>query len=290
MAISHITVLGGDLRQAYTAEYLASCGYPVTCFHTPDFPYPDTIQAADSLSSALENTSVLILPAPFSQDGRHLFQKNTASSLISIDELLAAIPAHTSVFYNGMSQPVQEQLAEPGCILHNLADVPEFSRENAMLTAEGLLSDVIRYTPFSIQDTAALLIGYGKCGHAIGTLFSSLSTRIYVLEKDVSRQLLAEEHGLLALSDSEKKTILPHCDLIINTVPEQVLTFPELGLLPGNCHIFDIASAPYGFSSHITTEFSLPCFRLPGLPGKFSPKTAGIITGKTIERMIQHDL
>lgn len=290
MAISHITILGGDLRQAYAAEYLSSCGYHVTCLGTPDFPYSSTIHVTESLSRALEHAPALLMPGPFSQDNKHLFQRNHTLAPLTISTLLEQIPRRTTVFYNSMSVPFQESLLEKDCTLYNLADSPEFSKENARHTAEGLLCEVIRYTPFSLFDTVTLLLGYGRCGHAIGSLFPALGTRIYVLEQDMPRQLQAEENGLLALSASERKTILPHCDLILNTIPEQVLTEEELHSLSGNCHIFDIASAPFGFSSDITAEYSLPCFRLPGLPGKFAPKTAGTATGRTIERMIHHGL
>lgn len=288
MEISSFTVLGGDLRQAYAAEYLASRGYQITCFLTPDFPYSSTIHVTDSLPNAFEKNPAFLMPGPFSLDGMHLFQKK--GNPIVIKELIENIPKGSAIFYNGMSSAFQEQFLERGCTLHNLANVQEFSKENARLTAEGLLCEVLRYTPFSLQNTVTLLLGYGTCGTAIGTLFSALGTRIYVMEREVSKQLHAEENGLLALSPSEKNTILPHCDLIINTIPQKVLTDEELKLLPGNCHIFDIASAPFGFSSDITAEFSLPYFRLPSLPGRFCPKTAGIVIGKTIERMTHHEL
>lgn len=290
MAISHITILGGDLRQAYVAEYLNSRGYPVTCFHAPDFPYSSAITVTDSFLQIRENSTAFLMPSPFSQDGTHLFQKKIDLSPVSVEELVKQIPTGSIIFFNGMSTSIQEHLEAKNCILYNLANAPDFCDENAHLTAEALLSEVIRYTPFSLQNTAILLLGYGQCGSAIGTLFSSLGTRIYVLERDFQKQMLAEQNGLLALSSSEKKTLLPHFDLIINTIPETVLTKDDLELLPGNCHIFDIASSPFGFSSDITAEYALPYFRLPGLPGRFSPQTAGIALGKTIERMIHHGL
>lgn len=289
MSISQITFLGGDLRQSYAAEYLSSCGYQITCFQTPDFPYSSNINLSESLEQAL-NSPVLFMPIPFSKDGVYLFQRNSSTTPLTIQTLFQQIPPHTIIFHNGMPISFQEQLESKGCKLYSLSDSLEFCEINAQLTAEGLLSDVIRYTPFSLQNTVTLLLGYGRCGNAIGTLFSCLNTRIYVLERDVSKQLQAEENGLLALSDSEKNTILPHCDLVINTIPKQILGEQDLKLLSGNCHIFDIASAPFGFSTDITSEFFLPYFRLPGLPGKFHPKTAGIATGQAIERMIHHGI
>lgn len=289
MAISQITLLGGDLRHAYTAEYLNSCGYTVTCLGTPDFPHHTNIQRVTSLEQALE-TEALFMPTPFSKDGVHLFQKNTTVSSISISELLSRLSHHMAIFHNDMPTVFQEQFESAGGRLYALSDSLEFAVANAKLTAEGLLSDVIRYTPFSLKNVRILLLGYGRCGSAIGTLFSAFETGIYVLERELSKQLQAEEHGLLALSENEKKTILPSCNLVINTIPQAVLTQEELALLPGDCHIFDIASAPFGFSNDICSEFAIPYFRLSGLPGKFHPKTAGIIAGKTIERMIYHGL
>lgn len=289
MAISQITLLGGDLRHAYTAEYLNSCGYAVTCFGTPDFPYHTNIQRVTSLEQALE-TEALFMPTPFSKDGSHLFQKNTTVSPISISELLCRLSHPMAIFHNGMPTAFQEQFESAGGRLYALSESLEFAAANAKLTAEGLLSDVIRYTPFSLKNVRILLLGYGRCGSAIGTLFSAFETGIYVLERELSKQLQAEEHGLLALFESEKKTILPRCNLVINTIPQAVLTQEELALLPRDCHIFDIASAPFGFSNDVCSEFALPYFRLSGLPGKFYPQTAGIIAGKTIERMIYHGL
>ena len=290
MAISHITILGGDLRQAYAAEYLSSCGCQITCFQTPDFPYNSTIHVTDSLSQALQDSSALLMPSPFSQDSIHLFQRNRALPLLSVEKLLEQLPCSSVVFYHGMSASAEKKLKEKNCTLYPLGDSPDFLTENARLTAEGLVSEVIRYTPFSLQHSVTLLLGYGTCGSAIGTLLAPFGSRVYVLEQDEQKQAQAEQNGLLSLSFGEKNTILRHCNLIINTIPQQILTEDELKLLPGNCHIFDIASAPFGFSSDITAEYFLPYFRLPGLPGRFSPKTAGTVIGKTIERMIHHDI
>lgn len=290
MTISHITVLGGDLRQAYAAEYLSLAGYHITCFKTPCFPYNSSIQVTQSLSEALKGTPALLLPSPLTRDGIHLFEKTKDSQLLSLEELIGQLSDDSIIFCNGITPSFQKQLSVKHRLLYNLGNSPEFTAENARLTAEGLLSELIRFTPFSLENASILLLGYGHCGKAVSTLLSSFTHRIYVWECENSKQVQAEQNGLLVLSPSEKNTILPHCHLIINTIPEHVLTKHDLEFLSGNCHIFDIASAPFGFSSDITTTYSLPYFRLPGLPGKFSPKTAGITIGTTIERMIHHGI
>ena len=73
-------------------------------------------------------------------------------------------------------------------------------------------------------------------------------------------------------------------------MPAPVLEPSSLLLLDSYCHIFDIASAPFGFPADITEKCLLPYYRLPGIPGRFSPISAGKMIGKTIERMTEHEL
>lgn len=290
MAISSITVLGGDLRQCYAAEYLASCGFPVTCCSTPDFPVHSSIQKSENLSSALEQTSFLLLPTPCSKDGVHLFLQNTDSGLIPLSELEQSLSSQHTLFFHSIPKELQHKLSSKGCRFRSFSQKPEYLEANARLTAEGLLCDVIRFTPFSLKDATILLLGFGCCGNAIASVMSGLGAKLYILEQTPEKQRQAEHAGFLALAASELDTILPHCRLVINTIPANVLSGSQVSLLPGYCHIFDIASAPFGFPEDTTRTYLLPYYRLPGIPGKFCPQTAGINIGRTIERMITHAL
>lgn len=290
MAISSITVLGGDLRQCYAAEHLASCGFPVTCCGTPGFPFHSSIQKADTLSGALDQASCLLLPTPYSKDNVHLFQQTSVSPLLLLSELEGALSGRHTLFFHSIPGNLQEQLSPTGCCLRSFSQIPEYLKENARLTAEGLLCDVIRLTPFSLKDTTVLLLGFGCCGSAIAAVLSGLGAKLYILEQVPQKQRQAEHSGFLSLAVSELNTILPRCSLVINTIPDTVLSGAQISLLPGCCHIFDIASAPFGFPEDTTRTYLLPYYRLPGIPGKFCPKTAGITIGRTIERMMTHAL
>ena len=87
MELSSITILGGDLRHCYTAEYLHEKGWQVVCFHTPKFPHSTGIQISDSLKLALEYSDLILLPTPLSKDGIHLFQMETAFPCIPLSKL-----------------------------------------------------------------------------------------------------------------------------------------------------------------------------------------------------------
>ncbi|EOS25625.1 dipicolinic acid synthetase, A subunit [Lachnospiraceae bacterium 3-1] len=290
MAISSIAILGGDLRQCHTAEYLNACGCQVTCYHTPDFSYSSDIIQEDSLSEALMGADVVLAPTPLSKDGAHLFQANSEKPLCLLSQLWDTISTDQIFAVYSLSSDIENLVKEKGFSVLQFSRLPIFSRENALLTAEGLLSEVIRYTPISLSSSRVLLLGYGCCGSAICTLLHPLCRSIYVLEEEVQKQEQAEKKGICPIQKEDFSTVLPHCNIVINTIPLPVLESDQIQELSGSCYIFDIASPPFGFSEDITEKYLLPYFRLPGLPGRFSPVTSGQIIGKIVERITDYVL
>ncbi|NBH15696.1 hypothetical protein D3Z36_16425 [Lachnospiraceae bacterium] len=285
-----ITILGGDLRQCYAAEYFRTLGWQVVCWHTPEFPFHSDIFITDNLADALEHSTLILAPAPLTREADTLFQSDAIQTPFPLDSLWAEIKrTHTFAAFS-LNDEQQRTLLEKECRILTYGSSPLFVAENALLTAEGLLSEVIRCTPFSLSSANIMLLGYGHCGLEIGTLFSPLCQSIYLLERDAAKQRLAKENGILSVTPADLPQVLPQCQILINTIPAFVLEPPLIRLLHHSCHIFDIASAPYGFPVDSTRKYLLPYYRLPGIPGRFSPITAGELIGKTIERMTEHDL
>ena len=276
MAISSIAILGGDLRQCHTAEYLNNSGCQAACFHTLNFPCSPGVSHADSLPDALSGADVVLAPTPLTKDGVHLFQADSEQAPCLLSEVWDALSS--------------DQIFAVYSLSSDIAQLPVFARENALLTAEGLLSEIIRYTPFSLSSARVLLLGYGCCGSAISSLLHPLCRSIYVLEQEPEKRELAEKKGVCPIQEEDFSTVLPRCNIVVNTIPAFVLEPEEIRKLPGSCHIFDIASAPFGFSEDITEKFLLPYFRLPGLPGRFSPVSSGQMIGKIVERITDYVL
>ncbi len=290
MAISSIAILGGDLRQCYAAEYLHACGWQVTCFLTPDFPYSSDIIQENSLSEALTQADVILAPTPLSKDGVHLFQADGNKPPCLLSELWDSVNSGQIFAAHSLSQDIARLLKEKGCQTSLFSQLAIFSMENALLTAEGLLGEIIRCTPFSLSSARVLLLGYGYCGSAVSSLLHPLCRGVYVLEQDLEKQEAAEKKGICPIREEDFSTLLPRCNLVVNTIPAHILEPDQLQELPGSCHIFDIASAPFGFSEDLTEKHLLPYFRLPGLPGRFSPVTSGQLIGKIVERITDYVL
>lgn len=303
-----MTVLGKDLRQRYLAQYMHTMGHDVICFGTMPFPFSQAgeIPVSEDLAHALSRSRLILGPIPFSRDGVRL----NASNDISLSTLLELLKPGQIV--------VGGALPDSFCLSCRHAQIPvldlmkdeSFVRMNAALTAEGLLASLIQETPFSLQGCRLLLLGYGHCGQAIGSIFNgehlrqrSLSSEaqkpknsllasvsLTVCEKDPYKLSLAKSQNFQAFTPEGLSGQTLDYDLVVNTVPARILTDSQIGRLPAHCVLFDIASAPFGFDPEACPK-RLLLVQCPGIPGKSMPKTAGEATGAIIlERILSYGL
>lgn len=260
------------------------------CYHTPDFPYPPGIIRTDCLDEAIAHAELILAPTPLTRDNHTLFQTAYEEHSCSLEDLWQELtPKHTFITLN-LPEDHQKILKNVGCQILVFGNDAFFQAANAQLTAEGLLAEIIRCTPFALSSADVLLLGYGRCGTAIAKILHFFCRNIYVIEQDAAKQENARQNGLTLVDSRDFTHTLPECQIIINTIPAPVLRPEQLTQMHQACHIFDIASAPFGFPSDITEKCLMPYYRLPGIPGRFSPVTAGETIGRTVERMVKHAL
>lgn len=295
-----ITVLGGDLRQCYLAEYMCSLGHDVICFGTVPFPFSTAggLSQTEDLHTALAKTRLAIGPVPFSKDGIHLYQeqeggspnanqKPYGGSPLSLDALKDALRPGQILLGFGIPDDFSASCAKSGISVWDFSDSETLARANAAFTAEGLLAFVIAETSFSLKGKKALLLGFGRCGQEIVKLFSKFEISFTILDRDPAARALAEPDSR-TLAEGALSALPMDFDLVLNTIPARLLTPREIALLPEHCVLFDIASAPFGFDSKHAVRKLVRC---PGIPGKTMPKTAGEFLGKVIiERMLSYGI
>jgi dipicolinate synthase subunit A len=178
---------------------------------------------------------------------------------------------------------------ERGVSVFDFLKEPSLTLANAALTAEGFLSVLIRETPFSLMKRKALLLGFGRCGREIGKLLRFFDMEVFVLDREESCLLTALNMGLIPATLEELRPFPWDYDVIINTVPAQILEKEQLECVPKDCVIFDIASFPFGFAPASLEELQLKLVHASGIPGCYMAKTAGELLGKAmIERMSSH--
>jgi len=144
----------------------------------------------------------------------------------------------------------------------------DFLFKNAELTAEGLLAIIIQNTNFALADAKILILGFGRCGKAILRILSRFSCLVDIYDT-VPESPLGTSYNI-----------------VINTIPAPVCTKEFLRQFTSDCIFFEIASAPGGFDKIAMEEMGFVMIDCPGIPGLYSPKSAGAAIGQTVISII----
>lgn len=285
-----IAILGGDYRQCYLAEYFMKTGHAVTCCHTLPFSYSHQPDLNDSLDEVLSDNTLIVGPVPFTRDQENLnCGSNAVISLYSIFKKLQPghllsggnLPGFALAHCREKSIPAFDYMSSETLLL-----------ENAELTAEGMLCRILQDTPFALTGTPVLIWGLGRCGFALAKKLKTLGCPVTAADIHPDRIQLAQDCKISMLPStfwkeapvSEQAELFDRFPIMVNTVPHPVLTKERLELVgaPKNCILFDLASPPGGIDKTAAEHLGFKIYSCLGLPGKYSPKTAGELIGKII--------
>lgn len=144
--------------------------------------------------------------------------------------------------------------------------------ENDNITVDGII-DYIQ----NIKHDNICLLGYGNIGKK---LYQKLEKNIKSIGIIDSKD---EIKDITFYTDDNKimQEKLNNCDLIINTVPNNIIK--ESTAYNLKTSILDIASSPYGVSREIIDKYKLNYYLYSGIPGKYDPERAGKILLKKIK-------
>lgn len=260
--------VGGDGRQAYTVRRLREAGYTV----------------ADDPASLPDGYDAVLLPLPVTSDGLHIKDTN-----IGVRQFCESLAPDTVLFAGKLPADLQNLLRQNGVRVFDYYARPEFNRKNAVPTAQGTLLFVMRSSSRIVSDLTVLVTGYGVCGKAVCRAFRSLGADVVSCSRGYAALADAQADGLRAVPLKAIASVLPDADVVINTVPAQILLEHEIDLLRGDALLADIASAPHGFDLQYAASAGKTVHLLPSLPGKCFPETAGNIIADTVKNIAEEE-
>ncbi len=209
-----------------------------------------------------DNNCVLILPIQGIDEQGYIF--NTKEQLVQHIEGITKI-------YTGNANNLLKNI----CMKHNIELIEYLQDEvlvtqNSLLTAEAILSLCISETNKSIFDSNILVLGYGNCGKKICELLKKLNVTPTIYTKKEEDYSIAENYGI---KTSYNLQDISEYDIIINTIPVNVLTNNDYNKISAQSFILDIVSK--GVINHkLSKKLKLNTYIAPSLPGKYSPYTA----------------
>lgn len=278
----NIVIVGGDKRQKYLKEYLSGQGLAVSSYGLFDWD-DDT----DKLKSMIDENSVIILPLPATRNGKTVNMPFSKKE-IEVDRLLSFLGKENLVFGGIIKGELLSRLRETDVPYIDYYD-KAFIEKNAVLTAFGTLKIILEHIDFALPMGKFAVTGYGRVAKETASLLSSLSCNVTVFARNPSQREDAMIKGCKAHPITMLSSLAHEYDIIINTVPSQIFTEETSKNINEKCKVIELASAPYGMDFELLRKNGVEVIKAFGLPGKYTPKTAGEIIGKRIQQHLQKE-
>lgn len=282
-----IGIVGGDRRVPFFLPSLLSAGarvYGVGMELLPDFP--EVVRC--ELTQAVDECHALILPM---QGCDQCCRVATAYGLVPIELACRKLSKKNLLVLSGLASVGLWEISR-----NNQWHLVEFAGDNELAilnsipTAEGAIRLAQERAQITIHGSRALVVGIGRCGTSLALLLKNMGADVAVAARRRCELARAASLGLKPVMLNELEAALKDMDFVFNTVPHPVLGVDELTATGTDVVIIDIASAPGGIDFAAAQRLGKTAVLAPGIPGKFTPKTAGIILGRVLPRLIIENL
>jgi dipicolinate synthase subunit A len=240
------TVIGGDLRQVHLASLLALDGYSILAVGLDrDVEISPNIIRCKSASEAVQKSSCVILPLPFTVDGVTV-NAPFARSPVPLEEIWGAANDNTIITGGKFTEKIWDISRKHGFKLIDYYDREELAILNTIPTAEGAIQIAMEELPITIHGAKCLVTGYGRVSKMLCHDLKALGADVTACARRFADIAWIKTMGYKAVHMSKLFDIISDFDVVFNTVPAVVLTEEVLSNVKNDCLVIDLASKPGG--------------------------------------------
>ena len=134
----------------------------------------------------------------------------------------------------------------------------------------------------SIFESKILILGAGRTGKATGALLARLGVEFSICSHDTENFSICHLFSQKNYFKTDFLKNLNDFDIIINTIPAEIIPREKYADIKKNCLFLEIASVQTVVGK-VDFEYKL----CPALPQKYSAQTAGKYLFECIERMLK---
>ncbi len=285
-----VVILGGDDRELHLANSLVSSGARVYTVGFEKTRYNIKAKAIYTFKDCFDfedSVDALILPFPGIDANWNLKSKFTNRVINFKDELNSLnLPPLTLVGF--AKEELKKFYQDKKAVLIEVGDKDEVAILNSIPTAEGAIALAIENTPFTLDATPVLILGFGRCGKTLTRRLTGLNAEVTVVTRSLADRARVREMGGFSMSMDELRTEnLQKYRVVFNTVPQKVLDKEIIGKLSLTSVIIDIASGEGGTDFEAANKRKLNAILAKGLPGKYAPETSGNILSRVYPKLIK---
>lgn len=283
-----IAVIGGDARYLELIRQLTTL--PDTTIILVGFDKIEQgytgLKQVDFSDLVIADIDVVILPITGTDSDGNLEIVFSDQSIRLTKEWFHKLHTDAIVFTGTANDYLTSATEKASVSLIPLLERDDVAIYNSIPTAEGTIMMAMEQTDYTLHSSRVIVVGFGRVGHTVANKFSALGARVSVSASRIKDLARITEMGLTAIPLAELSEYTSECDLLINTVPAQVINKGSIQQLPSHSIIIDLASKPGGTDFDYAKRRGIKAILAKSLPGNVAPKTAGKILADVIKKLI----
>ncbi|MCR5185555.1 MAG: dipicolinate synthase subunit DpsA [Clostridia bacterium] len=281
-----IAVVGGDLRIVKLIEMLIKDGYKVYTYaleNSEDLLMLDNVEMCPTLEETLSYSKVVVGPVPLSSDRKRV-SSPFGRNIVELDEFIEAMNGKYLIAGN---VTIKDELDLNNVQFTDLFKREEFSVLNTIATAEGTIQIAMEETQRTIHGSNVLVMGFGRIGKVLAKMLDGIGAKVYCEARKNEDISWIKAYGYNPIHLNDLNDHLDKFDIIINTIPFQILTGDRLDLVKKDTVIVDLASNPGGVDRKAARERNLRVIWALSLPAKVAPLTSAEFIKETIYHVLK---
>lgn len=287
-----LAVIGGDVRQLWLARALAADGYEVAVCGADSQTGEGILGGAVrcvTLSDALGLCDAVILPLPYTSDGRRVNCPLGGEILLS--DVFGGVPRGTLILAGRVDDAVRALALSSGLEIEDYYEREDVCVANAIPTAEGAAAVAMTELPVTLHDAEVAILGFGRVARAVAYLLKGFGAKVTVAARRDDDLAWIRLYGYMPLRFSRINELCSGYDVIFNTVPARVIDDDFLSRFaaepPPWKLIIDLASKPGGADPDAAKARGVKLIRALSLPGRVAPATSGLILRSGIAALLE---
>lgn len=283
-----ISVVGGDLRIVNLVEMLVKDGYTVYSYGlelSEELISLEGVEMCPTVEEVISASDVVIGPIPVTSDRRNLSMPFSNVKL-PVEEFINKFSAK-NLISGTIAEEYKKILLDKNVNYIDLQKREEFTVLNTISTAEGTIQIAMEETQRTIHGSNVLIMGFGRIGKVLAKMLDGIGAKVYCEARKNEDIAWIRAYGYEPIHLNNLNENLGKFDVIINTIPFQVLDEERLNLVKKDVVLIDIASNPGGIDRKATKDKELKLIWALSLPGKVAPLTSAEFIKETIYHVLK---
>lgn len=285
-----VSIIGGDLKSVKLIELLAKEDFLIYTYgleNSEELIYSSNVKKCATVEEAVNKTEIIIGPVPMTNDNINLTAPFSESK-IDIEELINCMSGKEKLFIAGkISDKLSEDMLSKGIKSIDLFKREEYVVLNTIATAEGTIQIAMENTQKTVHGSNVLIMGFGRVGKVLAKMLDGIGAKVSCEARKHSDIAWIKAYGYNPIMLSEIDTELGNFDIIINTIPFQILEGERLDYIKKECVIIDLSANPGGVDRKAAKEKNLNVIWALSLAGKVAPITSAEFIKETLFNILK---